>query len=82
MYQAIVTFVSDHGWFFAERLDDSSRVFVHQNDVENQRYLKVNDRIEFEIGPSRTIPGKTCAVNVRYLGHLIARQVGDQMVQS
>ncbi len=81
-YNAIVTFVSEKGWFFAERTDDSSRVFIHQNDVENQRYLKVNDRVELEIGPSTTSPGKTCGVNVRYLGHNIVRQVSGTAVQS
>ena len=82
MYQGTVTFVSGKGWFFAERDDNSSTVFVHQNDVENQRYLKINDRIEFAVVPSRTTPGKTQAANVRYLGHTIARQRRDAGVQS
>lgn len=82
MYEGIVTFVSGKGWYFAENLADHTAIFVHQNQVENQRYLKVGNRISFDIAPSTNNPGKTMAANVKYLGHTIARQGGDKGVQS
>lgn len=75
MCEGVVTFVSGKGWYFAENSADHSRIFVHQNDVENFRYLKVDDRIAFDISPNPDRPGKTMAVNVKYLGHTIARQI-------
>jgi cold shock CspA family protein len=82
MCEGIITFVSGKGWFFAENLADNSAVFVHQNQVENKRYLKVDDRISFDVVPSTTHPGQTMAANVKFLGHVIARQVSDKAVQS
>jgi cold shock CspA family protein len=79
MYEGIVTFVSGRGWFFAENLADHSGVFIHQQDVENQRYLRVDDRIQFDIVPSRKHPDKSQAANVKYLGRVIARQTSTQV---
>ena len=81
MHEGLITFVSGKGWFFAENLADHSCVFVHQNDVENHRYLKVDDHIQFDRAPSSKAPGKINAVNVKYVGHTIARQVGDKAVR-
>lgn len=79
MHEGIITFASPNGWFFAENLTDRAAIFVHQVDVENQRYLKVGDRISFTIIPSRKRPGKIQAGDVKYLGHVVARQTnGDQ----
>ena len=78
MFTGTVTFVSGKGWFFAERDDDSSAIFVHQNEVENNRYLKINDRISFDVAPSTKNPGKTMAVNVKYVSHLISRQISGK----
>lgn len=80
MFEGSITFVSGKGWFYAENSTDHSAVFVHQKDVEHQRYLKVDDRISFEIIPSRTHTGKFQAANVRYLGHTIARQTSGETV--
>jgi cold shock CspA family protein len=82
MCEGIITFVSGKGWFFAENSADHSAVFVHQNQVENQRYLKVDDRISFDLAPATNHPGKIMAANVKYLGHNIVRQVSDRAVQS
>ncbi len=70
----VITFVSNKGWFFAENSADHSAVFVHQNQVENQRYLRVDDRISFDLVPSNKNPGKMMAANVKYLGHTVAVQ--------
>jgi cold shock CspA family protein len=76
-HQGTVAFVSNKGWYFARDHATQSSVFVHQNEVENQRYLKVDDRIEFDLVPSTRDPAKTMAGNVKYLGHTIARQISD-----
>jgi cold shock CspA family protein len=77
MYEGVITFVSNKGWFFAENSATHSAVFVHQNQVENNRYLKVDDRISFDEVPSTKNPGKMMAANVKYLGHIVAAQYGD-----
>ena len=82
MCEGLVTFVSGKGWYFAENLAEHSAVFVHQNQVENRRYLKVDDRISFDLVPSITRSGEMMATNVKYLGHTIARQVGDKAERS
>ena len=83
MCEGLVTFASGKGWYFAENLADHSCVFIHQNNVENHRYLKVDDRIQFDSAPSSHTQGKAMAVNVKYLGHNIARQTsGIKVVQS
>jgi cold shock CspA family protein len=78
MCQGTITFVSGKGWFFAENSADHSAIFVHQRDVEHRRYLLVDDRISFDIIPSRTQPGEFQAVHVKYLGHTIAVQRSDK----
>lgn len=80
MHQGIITFDSQKGWYFGENLTDHSRTFIHIDAVENQRYLKVNDRVSFDIAPNPDRPGKTMAVNVKYLGRVIARQVSGAAV--
>ena len=74
MHEGLITFVSGKGWFFAESLADHSAVFIHQNNVENHRYLKVDDRVQFDLAPSSHTQGKIDAVNVKYISHSIARQ--------
>ena len=81
MYQGIISYASGKGWCFVERDSDSSTIFVFPGDVENNRLLRVNDRVEFDVIPSRKFPGKVQAANVKYLGHLIARQVSDRMAR-
>jgi len=79
MCDGIITYVSGKGWFFAENLSDHTAIFVHQNQVENQRFLKVGDRISFTVAPSVKTPGKTMAVDVKYLGHTITRQTSGAL---
>jgi len=67
VHQGIIKFSSERGWYFAENLSDHSTVFVHQRDIENERYLKVGDCITFEIAPSPRHPGRFCGINVKYV---------------
>lgn len=71
--QAIITFASGRGWLYGVSSDQRS-VFIHQNHVKDQRYLRVDDRVELDIIPSTTHPGKFEARNVVYLGHVVAIQ--------
>jgi cold shock CspA family protein len=77
MSTGTITFCSGKGWYFAENDADHCSIFVHQKDVERQRYLRVADRIEFETAANPKHPDKTCAVNVRYLGHTVAKQTSE-----
>jgi cold shock CspA family protein len=80
-FTGTITFVSGKGWFFAENDADHGAIFIHQKSVEKQRYLKVDDRVEFELADNPRRPGEICGVNVRYVGHTIARQVSDPAVR-
>jgi cold shock CspA family protein len=79
MYQGTITFVSEKGWFFAKSDSDNSAVFIHQRDVHLRRYLRVDDRVEFDLTPSTKHNGEFQATKVRYIGRLIARQVSSNM---
>jgi cold shock CspA family protein len=83
IFQGTITFVSGKGWFFAENSDDHSAVFIHQKDVENNRYLQVDDRVTGELAPNPRHVGKIMGINVKFAGRTIARQTsGDSAVQS
>jgi hypothetical protein len=77
--EATVTFVSGKGYFFAKS-DDFTSVFIHQRDVLHRRFLQVDDRVSFDLVPSTKHPGEFEASNVKFLGHVIARQVGEKAV--
>jgi cold shock CspA family protein len=81
-YTGFVTFDSGKGWYFAENEATQCAVFIHAREVENQRRLRVDDRVEFDLGENPKQPGKICALNVKYLGHVIARQVGEKAARS
>lgn len=74
---AIVTVENDKGFVWCETDVTHQSVFVHQSEVENQRVLHVRDRVEFELGPNPRKPGQVCGLRVRFLGHIVARQVSD-----
>jgi cold shock CspA family protein len=77
-YEGIIVFDSNRGFYFAETSDENrTSVFVHQRQVENERHLRINDRISFELIPSTRYPGKKEAAQVKYLGHLVAAQYGE-----
>ena len=71
--QGTIDFVSGKGWFFAHA-DDDTCVFVPQRAVEGRRYLRIDDRIQFDVIPSKKENGQFEATNVKYLGHIIAVQ--------
>jgi cold shock CspA family protein len=80
--QGTITFSSGKGWYFARNDATDTTIFVHANEVENQRFLRVDDRISFDEAPSPKKPGHTMAVRVKYLGHTIARQISDPAARS
>lgn len=78
--RAIVTFESGRGYFFAENLTDHSQIFIHARDVANDRYLHVDDIVEFELAENPQRPGKFLGRNVRWVGHCVARQTAEKAV--
>ena len=76
-----ITHVSGRGWFFCKCDEDQSGVFVAQKNIEKRRYLQVDDRISFDRIPSTKNPNDFEAINVKYLGHIVARQIGSEVKQ-
>jgi hypothetical protein len=76
MRTATVVYDSGRGYWFADADSDHERIYIHQRDVIKKRFLKVNDRIRYELAPSDKHPGEVRAVNVEVCGRVIARQVG------
>ena len=75
---AVITHDSGRGYFWAESCDSSHlSIFCHQNQVIDGRRLHVGDHIECKVVPNDRKPGHTQAVDIRYIGQCIARQVGD-----
>ena len=73
MFGTIVT-TCTRGYWFAETDSTHQSVFVHQRNVKGRRFLHLNDRIQFELAPSRIKHGELEAVNVEWLGIVIAQQ--------
>ncbi len=66
--EAVITFSSGKGWFFAEDVEDHSAIYIHQKNVVKQRYLRVGERVSYTLAPSERHPGKTQAINVKFIG--------------
>lgn len=75
-------FLAGRGFWLAVCDGTDETVFIHYNEVANNRYLRENDRVEFDAVPNPRKPGKLMGVRVRYLGHVIARQISHPAVQS
>jgi len=63
-----------YGWAVPDDL--TADVFLHHSQLPpNRKYLNEDDRISYEMG---THDGKLCAINIRFIGHVIGRQVGEK----
>lgn len=67
---------SGRGFYWAEAEVTHLSVFIHQNDVKDNRVLHVGDRIRFDLEPNPMRPGQVHGARVEYLAHVVARQVG------
>lgn len=66
----IKTLFADRGFGFISSEDDGKEYFFHLRDVSGERrfdQMRVGDRVDFRLGPSRTRPGQQQAVNVKAL---------------
>jgi len=81
MNTATVVFNSGKGYWFADADTTHDRIYIHQKDVVRKRFLKVDDRIQYDLAPSLTQPGEERAVHVKVIGHVIAIQRGENMVR-
>jgi cold shock CspA family protein len=70
----IVTESNGKGWWIVECDGTSECLFVHHSQVAHNRYLHVGDRIRFDSAPNPRKPGQNCAINVEYVGRVVARQ--------
>jgi cold shock CspA family protein len=71
----VLKFDRARGIGFAVPDDLTEDVFLHRLNLNPERkYLNPGDRIAYEMGEH---DGRPCAVNIRYIGHVIARQVGE-----
>jgi cold shock CspA family protein len=78
MLTGLVVF-EGQGWWIVECDNTSEAVFTHHSKVLHNRYLHVGDRVRFESEPNPRKPGQNQAINVQFIGHVIARQTsGDQ----
>jgi hypothetical protein len=76
MFTAMVVFYSGKAHWFANPDSDHERIYIHQRDAARKRFLKVDDRIKYELVPSATKPGAMRSVNVEVIAHVIVRQLG------
>jgi cold shock CspA family protein len=70
MYTATVVWDSGKGFWFADSDLDHERIFIHQRDCVRRRFLKINDRISYELAPSLSMPNEMRAVNVTVIGRV------------
>jgi cold shock CspA family protein len=78
----IIISESDKGFVWCETDVTHQAVFIHLSNVEGRRILHKLDRVSFELGLNPKRPGQTQGLNVKYLGHVIARQVSDAVAQA
>jgi hypothetical protein len=66
---------SGRGFYWAEAEATHQSVFIHQNDVKDQRVLHIGDRVRFDLEPNPARPGQVHGARVEYLARVVARQV-------
>ena len=81
MVTGIVVAASGRGFWFIEQDQTRDCVFVHQNCVVGKKYLRVNDRVRFNLAPNPRKPSEMQAVDVEIIGIIIPRQVSDKAVR-
>jgi cold shock CspA family protein len=74
MFQGTIVTDSGRGWWIVEQDLTHTALFVHHSSVANHRYLHIGDRIKFSIEPNPMKPGYSHAVNVEYVGLVVAIQ--------
>jgi cold shock CspA family protein len=72
-----VSFESTKGFVFIEADESHQSVYCHIAQVNGGRCLHLNDFVSFDLAPSSVRPNAVMAVNVKYLGHILAHQTGD-----
>ena len=78
---AIVTSDITRGFCFCETTETHQSIFIHISQVKDGRCLHPGDRISLETIPNPLRPGQVMGGNVVYLGHIIARQIGEKSVR-
>lgn len=81
MFTGTIISAPGRGVCWCEQDITHTSTFVHISQVADRRVLHVGDRIRFEIAPNASRPGQVMAVNVAYIGRVIARQIGAAVRQ-
>lgn len=79
--ELIITHTHQSGGYHFGLTADSEIVFIPQVNVEGNRFLRPNDRVSCEVIDNSRKPGKLIGIHVKYLGHVLARQVSDSAVR-
>jgi cold shock CspA family protein len=74
MVTGIVVAAGGRGFWFIEQDLTRDCIFVHQNSVIGKKYLRVNDRVRFNLTPNPRKAGEMQAVDVEIIGLTLARQ--------
>ena len=77
-----IVLASDRGFRFAEADSTHQSIFIHQLNVNRRRFLHVNERIKFDLARSIIKPGEVEAINVEWIGTVVAHQISGTAVQS
>jgi cold shock CspA family protein len=74
MFEGTIISELGRGAFWCEQDTTHTSVFVHISQVSGRRVLHIGDRIQFSIADNPLRPGKSMAVNVDFIGRVIAVQ--------
>jgi cold shock CspA family protein len=79
MFNGTIVLEGGRGWWIVESDGTSETLFAHYSKVLHNRYLHVGDRVRFESEPNPRKPGQNQAINIEFIGRVIARQAsGDK----
>ena len=81
MFSGTIITTGGRGFWWCEQDATHTSVFVHQSRVADRRVLHLGDRIRFEIAENPERPGQTMAVNVTYIGKVIAHHASAPVVK-
>jgi cold shock CspA family protein len=74
MFTGTIISAPGRGVCWCEQDATHTSTFVHISQVADRRVLHVDDRIRFDIAPNPARPGQVMAVNVTWIGRVVARQ--------
>jgi hypothetical protein len=74
MFSGIVAEEVGRGCWLIEQDQTRDCIWVHQRFVIRRKFLRVNDRVRFNIAPNPRRPDEVMATDVEIVGISVARQ--------